>query len=195
VWVTARHPDSGQVGRYAVYQVGGGGEAGVEAWFDDPAWDDVEAVGVVRRGTPMGRLSTVKPEESTGMLLCLDANHSALEDPDGNVPRAERIRILIAGEENETNPLGVVPILEDGSFLVEVPVDRAIGFEALDEEGRVLRRLLPTLWLRPGENRACVGCHEPRNTAPENRRPLAVKERMVPLSVLMESVSQPGVEP
>jgi hypothetical protein len=30
------------------------------------------------------------------------------------------------------------------------------------------------IWVRPAENRTCVGCHEPHNRAPHNHRPLAV---------------------
>jgi hypothetical protein len=29
------------------------------------------------------------------------------------------------------------------------------------------------LWVRPGEQRGCIGCHEPRGRAPENRAILA----------------------
>jgi hypothetical protein len=39
----------------------------------------------------------------------------------------------------------------------------------------LLRHQPPFLWLQPGENRACVGCHEPRNHAPRNTRPLAAQ--------------------
>jgi hypothetical protein len=196
-WVTARRSSSVGEGedRYAVFQISDASTGLDGPWFDDPDWHDVEAVAVARRDMPMGRISTVKPDESTGQFLCLDANDSSYVDSEGAVPQAARIRLLIASEENEVQPLGVVPVLADGSFLVEVPVNRAIGFEALDEEGRVLRRLAPTVWVRPGENRACVGCHEPHNMAPENRRPLAVKERMVPLTALLDSVLQPGGQP
>jgi hypothetical protein len=195
LWIAARHSDPGQEGRFALFQVNNAVDGPGDPWFDDPAWHDVEAVAVTRRAVPMGRLSTVKPAETTGMFLCLDANDSSYVDQDGAVPEATHVRLLIGEEDLTTRPLGVVPVLADGSFLVEVPADRPIGFEALDDEGRVLRRLAPTVWVRPGENRACVGCHEPHNTAPDNRRPLAVKERVVPLADLLESISMPGVQP
>ena len=69
----------------------------------------------------------------------------------------------------------------DGSFLVEVPADTPLGFEALDAAGAVVLRLDPFVWLRPGENRGCIGCHEPHGLAPRNRRPLAVKAPAVPM--------------
>jgi len=39
----------------------------------------------------------------------------------------------------------------------------------------LLRHQPAFLWLQPGENRACVGCHEPRNHAPRNIRPQAAQ--------------------
>jgi hypothetical protein len=191
--ITAPREDAGANGRYAVFRADGTGDDLGEVWFDDPDWHEVEALAAAPKGMPMGRLSTVNPEAATGMMLCLDANDTMLVDANGTVLQATRMRVLAGDDTVEV--LGVVPLQPDGSFLVELPANQPIGFEALDDEGRVLRRLPPTVWVRPGENRACVGCHEPRNTAPENRRPLAVKEPMVTLESLLKSVAQVGVEP
>jgi hypothetical protein len=46
-----------------------------------------------------------------------------------------------------------------------LPVNMPLGFEALDERGQVLRREPAMIWVRPGENRSCIGCHEPHNPA------------------------------
>jgi hypothetical protein len=70
--------------------------------------------------------------------------------------------------------LGEVPVQEDGSFMAEVPADTPLGFEALNQEGEILRRVEPVVWVRPGENRSCTGCHAAHNRAPHNHRPLAV---------------------
>ena len=69
---------------------------------------------------------------------------------------------------------GEVPVQEDGSFMAEVPADTPLGFEALNQEGEILRRVEPVVWVRPGENRSCTGCHAAHNRAPHNHRPLAV---------------------
>jgi hypothetical protein len=84
--------------------------------------------------------------------------------------------------------LGEVAVQTDGSFLAEVPADVPIGFEALDENGRVLRHEAPMIWVRPAENRTCVGCHEPHNRAPHNHRPLAVN---VPIPCLGLKCAKP----
>jgi hypothetical protein len=63
----------------------------------------------------------------------------------------------------------------DGSFIAEVPADMPLGFETLDAQGHVLRSTPPVVWVRAGENRSCVGCHEPHAHSPHNLRPLAVR--------------------
>jgi hypothetical protein len=141
--------------------------------FIDPAWNDCEAIEVFPHPRPMGRISTMDLTKSTGKILCLDANFSS-DHPDGNAPKATRIRVLKETTPGSICSLGEVPVQTDGSFLAEVPADVPLGFESLDENGRVLRREAPMLWVRPAENRSCIGCHEPRNHSPHNHRPLAV---------------------
>lgn len=135
----------------------------------DPEWSILSGLAVLPRRPPMGRLSTVKPDSTTATVLCLDANESALA---GAV--ATRVRVLAASESGEVLALGEVDLQADGSFMAEVPADVPLGFETLDQDGRSVRRLEPMIWMRPGENRSCIGCHEPRSFAPRNRRPLAV---------------------
>ena len=160
-----------------------------EPWFDDPLWDEVEAI-VARPGPrPMGRLSTVDESVDTGLILCLDANETGGSTVDEQV-RASRIRFLTPSSEGTVEFLGEIPLQSDGSFLAEVPANTLLGLEALDDSGRVVRRLPPTFWVRPGENRACVGCHEPHGTCPDNRRPLAVKQPAVKLEQIATGLAQ-----
>ena len=148
----------------------------------DPAWNDCEAVEVSPHRQPMGRLSTMDLTKSTGKILCLDANFSS--DPaDGTAPVATHVRVLAQTSPGNISALGEVPVQADGSFLAEVPADVPIGFESLDENGRVLRREAPMIWVRPAENRSCIGCHEPHNRAPHNHRPLAVSVPMTSLGL------------
>ena len=62
--------------------------------------------------------------------------------------------------------LGTVPVEPDGSAHFTVPADRNVYFEVLDEKHREMQRMRSVVCLRPGETRACVGCHEPRNATP-----------------------------
>ena len=61
---------------------------------------------------------------------------------------------------------GRVPVESDGSAHFRVPALREIYFQVLDAEGRELQRQTSAVQLMPGETQSCVGCHEPRNTAP-----------------------------
>ena len=139
----------------------------------DPAWNNCEAVEVSPHRPPMGRLSTMDPTKSTGKILCLNANFTS--DPaDGTSAVATHVRVLAETAPGIMCALGEVAVQTDGSFLAEVPANVPIGIEALDENGRVLRHEAPMIWVRPAENRTCIGCHEPHNRAPHNHRPLAV---------------------
>jgi hypothetical protein len=143
--------------------------------FADPAWDVCEATETSPQRRPKGRLSSMDPSKSSGQILCLDANYSR-ESPgrsETSTP-ATRARVLAETAPGKIEALGEVPVQADGSFMAEVPANVPLGFETLDGQGKVLRREAPMLWLRPGENRSCLGCHEPHNRSPRNRRPLAV---------------------
>ncbi len=62
--------------------------------------------------------------------------------------------------------LGLVPVAEDGSANFEAPAGKVLYFEALDEDFNEIQRMRSVVQLQPGEKRTCIGCHEPRNTAP-----------------------------
>jgi hypothetical protein len=155
----------------------------------DPAWNECEAVDVSPHPWPMGRLSNVDPNKSTGKILCLNANFSR-DYPGGTMPMATHVRVLAETSPGNTCALGKAPVQTDGSFLVEVPADVPLGFETLDENDRVLRREEPMLWVRPGENRSCIGCHEPHNRSPKNHRPLAVEAAVPCLSLNSAKLAQ-----
>ena len=148
----------------------------------DPAWNNCEAVEVSPHRQPMGRISSMDLTKSTGKILCLDANFTS--DPaNGTAPATTHVRVLAQTSPGNISVLGEVPVQADGSFLAEVPAEVPIGFESLDENGRVLRHEAPMIWVRPAENRTCIGCHEPHNRAPHNHRPLAVSLPMPSLSL------------
>ncbi len=66
--------------------------------------------------------------------------------------------------------LGTVPLAPDGSFLVEVPADRLVHLQVLDSDRRVVGNQQVWMYVRPGETRSCVGCHERPDTTPRLRR-------------------------
>jgi hypothetical protein len=170
---TSSRPDNFST---AVYRIKSGETAPGSPIVDDPEWDSVEAVQISVSQRPMGRLSNVDLSRKTGQILCLDVNDttqiSRVEQP---APRAVRVRLFTEQAPGSQITLGEVEVQSDGSFMAEVPADIPLGFEALDERGLVLRREPALIWVRPGENRSCIGCHEAHNHSPRNFRPLAVR--------------------
>lgn len=67
---------------------------------------------------------------------------------------------------SEVVELGTVPLAPDGSFAIEVPADTAIALQAVDAEGRSELNQMSWMFVRPGETRGCIGCHQPRHHAP-----------------------------
>jgi hypothetical protein len=126
----------------------------------------LEAVSVRPKPAPMGHVSAMSSAKKTGIILCMDANYHR----DGTT-RATAVRVITV-KNGADKVLGEVPLQADGSFIAEVPADTLLGFETL-EAGRVVHRQPPSLWVRAGENRSCIGCHEPYNRSPRNLRPQA----------------------
>ena len=55
---------------------------------------------------------------------------------------------------------GIVPVCEDGSVCFEAPSGRAIYFQLLDENYRLIRSMRTFIQAAPGTARSCTGCHE-----------------------------------
>ena len=64
---------------------------------------------------------------------------------------------------------GIVPVEADGSAYFEVPANRNLFFQALDENFMQVQRMRTFVNLQPGERRSCIGCHEHRRQAPVSR--------------------------
>lgn len=54
---------------------------------------------------------------------------------------------------------GIVPVDEDGSVLFTAPSGRAIYFQLLDADYRLVRSMRTFIQAAPGTTRSCVGCH------------------------------------
>ncbi|MDR0392022.1 MAG: HEAT repeat domain-containing protein [Planctomycetaceae bacterium] len=71
--------------------------------------------------------------------------------------------------------LGIVPLAADGSFMVEVPADRFIALQVLDGDRNVVGNQITWMNVRPGENKGCIGCHEPAEIAVPSTPSLATR--------------------
>ena len=74
--------------------------------------------------------------------------------------------------------LGTVPVEEDGSAYFEVPANKFVYFQLLDENKMMIQSMRSGTTVQPGELTGCVGCHESRQMAPmqmPQKMPLAVQ--------------------
>ncbi|MEI7945985.1 MAG: hypothetical protein WCJ02_04785, partial [bacterium] len=65
--------------------------------------------------------------------------------------------------------LGTVPVEPDGSVTFRAPVGKRLQLQALDANGMAVMTMRTFIYLQPGENASCVGCHEPRGQALQYR--------------------------
>jgi len=74
--------------------------------------------------------------------------------------------------------LSTVPVAEDGSTYFEVPSDKFVYFQLLDENKMMVQSMRSGTIVQSGETTGCVGCHENRLGAPAqlNRKiPMALQ--------------------
>ncbi len=139
----------------------------------------------------------IEKSKNTGTLLCLNAYLGQLDKEAYIRPgQIKKVRIIEGFGINDEDPffrtfppgigyssfgsssnsisnfeqkrvVGEAPVHEDGSFYVEVPADTVLHWQTLDENGMALQDALTWAWVRPGERRVCVGCHEHRTTIPD----------------------------
>jgi hypothetical protein len=109
----------------------------------------------------------------------------------GDIPRGAIKQLRLVGIPAKTHPtmdsphmgithddpgkfvIGSVPVEADGSAYFQVPPGVAFFLQALDSEGMAVQTMRSATYLQPGQTATCIGCHEPRNTAPTNVQPLA----------------------
>lgn len=76
-----------------------------------------------------------------------------------------------------TRILGEVPVEPDGSFYANVAGDIPFFIQILDEHRMALYTMQTWMWVRSGSQRGCIGCHEDKELAPENRATMALLRR------------------
>lgn len=62
---------------------------------------------------------------------------------------------------------GMVPIGEDGSVYFEAPAGRALYFQVLDKDKRLIQSMRTFIQAAPGTTRSCIGCHEDKSSVPK----------------------------
>jgi hypothetical protein len=101
----------------------------------------------------------------------------AFKNADGTVGQGRYFRFLEAvsitrgmggGNVGDTEfekqrVIGYGDIRPDGSFSAEVPANKPLHLQVLDQNGMMLVNQLQWINVMPGERRVCTGCHGPRD--------------------------------
>ncbi|HEY1241270.1 MAG TPA: hypothetical protein VGF16_11980 [Bryobacteraceae bacterium] len=140
----------------------------------------VQPVVVAPRTPPREFPSALVPTRAAGNLLCLNARISRTP-MDGTV--VQEVRVYTQDVSGKPALLGRTPVESDGSFYVQVPADRPLQIELTDAAGKTVRREPGWFWMRPSEQRVCVGCHTGPERAPENKVPEILLKSIVPVKM------------
>jgi hypothetical protein len=185
-------PDPAANDTFGLYVLAGEGGAATHPLRDDPAVHELDAMSARPRPAPRGLVSTVTADARTGTILCLDARLTDRATTGG--PPAAALQVLAATPRPaagaaaapyapDTTLVASTPLAGDGSVAMEVPADVPLVFRTVDADGATRQDSRGWAWIRPGETRACIGCHEDREIAPPNRVPEAVAQHAAALGL------------
>lgn len=174
--------------------------------YDDPAWNDVDAMPILPHPEPMARIPMLEFAsvldiggfKEAGQLHCMNIYDS--DQPEvsqlkpGQVKWARFVEGVPTGIRNlefgsaernsakrkihdsdwpppsvKTRILGEAPVEPDGSFFVNIVGNIPFFIQILDEHKMALYTMRAWGWVRSGSQRGCIGCHEDKELAPENR--------------------------
>jgi hypothetical protein len=171
-------PPAANRGIYLVDPVGGR-----ELLYEDPEVASFSPIAIRPRLRPPVLAPLSQPEAPPYGTLFVQNAYLTRNDPEGKIkpgmirslrfnalgvqPRASRTACsMTVPVEIPKRVLGTVPLNPDGSVFVRVPARTALQVQILDEHGRAILTERSFFYLQPGENRSCVGCHEPAGASP-----------------------------
>jgi len=159
--------------------------------YNDPKAADFEARPIAPRRRPPVRRETPPNNSFTARLACnsvYNTQHRRVQTRGRFIRVVEGMPIVSRHQTQQNHPgnrwrnhggtharvLGTVPLAADGSFFAEVPADRLLQLQVLDADRQVVGNQLIWMYVRPGETRGCIGCHErPNSTQLTDHYPLA----------------------
>jgi len=150
--------------------------------YNDPASADFEARPIAQRRRPPVRRTAPPSTSFTARLVCnsvRNTQHDRVRTRGRFIRVVEAMPVVSRHQTQQNRPgnrwrnhggthariLGTVPLADDGSFFAEVPADRLLHMQVLDADRQVIGNQLIWMYVRPGETRGCIGCHEQPNTA------------------------------
>ncbi len=173
---------------YALYLVDTAGN--MELIYRDAELSCYAPIPLRPRNRPgrVPQLTDAAGEQETGTILMADVYEGLTGVERGTVKHLriletlpklahtspQRCDVGVASGWDLRMVLGTVPVEEDGSAWFNVPANRLIFFEALDEDYLEVRRMRSYMNVLPGEHVSCIGCHEASSMTPPDHRPRAL---------------------
>jgi hypothetical protein len=167
----------------AIYLIDPAG--GRELIYEDPEVASFSPIPIRKRKRPPVMPSMVRPNAPPyGTVFLQNAYLTRKEnDPKGIIkpgmikavrvialgvqPRANRTACnMRVGVEIPKKVIGTVPVDETGSAYFKAPSGLSLQVQTLDKNGMAILTEKSLFYLQPGENRSCVGCHEPEGSSP-----------------------------
>ncbi len=168
----------------------------LELIYRDPTISSMTPLPIRPRAVPFEVASVVAadaPEEAR--MLVADVYQGLPTIPRGTIRKLRLVGVPAKTHPTMNSPvlgvtrddpgkfvLGTVPVEADGSAWFHVPAGVTLFMQALDERGIAVQTMRSAAYLQPGETHTCVGCHEPRHTAPPNRLPSAAWREPSPIT-------------
>ena len=81
--------------------------------------------------------------------------------------QGQQAPVMNIGPFENRRILGDVQVEDDGSVFFNVPADKLVYFQLLDEDKKMVQSMRSYITVQPGEVMGCVGCHDRRNDAPQ----------------------------
>jgi hypothetical protein len=167
---------------------------GRELIYSDPENSCTAPIPLRSRPAPPAIPSMIEPSvvsgshgSPTGVLFIQDV-HAGLKDIAPGTIKAIRINQIHGQPTNiKLNPgfavnevikqiLGTVPVNEDGSVCFTVPASQPLQLQALDANGMAVMTMRSVIYSQAGETQSCIGCHEPKGTAPSSHQLAAARQ-------------------
>ena len=146
--------------------------------YNDPELMEFDPQPVLPQKKPPAILAHTDASQATGTFFGMNVYLNSLTQvPPGDIKSLRVVEGLPRPADGDTKVsinrihevkriLGEVPIHADGSFYFQAPADTPLHLQTIGQDGIVLTNQRTWLWVRPGENRGCIGCHEVRESNP-----------------------------
>jgi len=174
---------------------------GRELIYEDPEIASFSPIVIRKRKRPPVMPSMVlpdSPKEGTVFLQNAYLTRKA-NDPDGIIQPGmiKALRVIALGVQPRAHRtacskfvpveipkkvIGTVPVDATGSAYFKAPSNVSLQVQTLDENGMAILTEKTLFYLQPGENRSCVGCHEPEGSSPVATA-MAKLRRLTPMAL------------